>query len=382
MNEHTRLVETVAIPRLNANEDQVLVVRVHVDEGDQVAVGDLLLELETTKATSELLAPAAGRVTGLAIREGQFAEVGARVCTLVPGTVAVDGAPPAEAVTADHGAPRITSKARRRAAELGVDLSLVTPANGRITVADVEAAAAPERDTPTPAVRDADITSARALVFGGGGHAAVVIEALLDRGYLFAGCVDDDDARHGREVLGAVAVVGGRDRLCALQAEGVDVAFIGVGGATSNHSRKAVYEMLVGQGFVLPSLIHPRAYVSAGSTIGPGSVVLPGAVIGPRCQVGANVIVNQGVQLCHDSEVGDHAHLAPGALIAANCRIGRAATIGMGASLLFGTRVGADALVHNNASVVSEVPAEVEVARDGRRTPRTDLADASGVGDG
>jgi sugar O-acyltransferase (sialic acid O-acetyltransferase NeuD family) len=206
------------------------------------------------------------------------------------------------------------------------------------------------------------------VIFGGGGHAAVIVDALAGRGYQVVGCIDDDPRAEGSEVLNGISVLGDRARLPGLLGERVEFAFIGIGGATSNQARSDIFELLCQLGFRLPALIHGAAYVSASSTIGAGTVVLPGAVVGPRCRIGSNVIVNQGAQVCHDTVIGDGCHITPGALIAGDCRIGAATTIGMGAAVLFGTRIGASCLVHNNATVNSNVPDCTEVHRDGLRT--------------
>ena len=205
------------------------------------------------------------------------------------------------------------------------------------------------------------------MVFGGGGQAAVVVDALTGRGYRIVGCIDDDPQAKDTEVLNGVRVLGDRGLLPGLLSEGVEFAFVGVGGATSNQTRVEIFELLHRLGFRLPVLIHPGACISASSTIGAGTVVLPGAVIGPRCRIGRNVIINQGAQVCHDSVIGDGCHITPGALIAGNCRIGTASTVGMGAAVLFGTRIGDSCLVHNNATVNSNVPDRTEVFGDGRR---------------
>lgn len=351
----------VDVPRLNANEDQVLVVRVHVAEGDRVDTGDLMLEVETTKATAEVTAPAAGIVVGLAVKEGQFVEVGVPLCRL-----AEKAASPL-AVSADPGvaAPRkITSKARKRAAELGVDLDRLPAEGGRVSAEDIEALAACGQTASAVVVEPAE---PRAVMFGSGGHAAVVIDALAGQGYRIVGCIDDDPKAKGGGVLNGVGVLGDRTLLPTLLIEGVDFAFIGVGGATSNRARCEIFDLLSNLGFRLPALIHRRAYVSASSTIGAGTVVLPGAVVGPRCRIGSNAIINQGAQVCHDTVVGDGCHVTPGALIAGNCRIGPSSTIGMGAAVLFGTSIGRVCLVHNNATVNTDVPDCSEVFGDGRR---------------
>jgi sugar O-acyltransferase (sialic acid O-acetyltransferase NeuD family) len=353
----------VDVPRLNANEDQVLVVRVHVADGDRVDADDLMLEVETTKATAEVVAPAAGTVADLEVSEGELVDVGVAFCRLTDDAASP---PPrvSEAAGIEHPL-KITSKARKRAAELGVDLDRLPRDGGRVTVEDIEAVAGARDRTATAGC--VEPSEPRALVFGAGGHATVAVDALAGQGYRVVGCIDDDPEAKDAEVLNGVRVLGDRASLPSLLSEGVEFAFVGIGGAISNGARSEVFDVLRQLGFRLPALILGRAYVSASSTMGAGTIVLPGAVIGPRCRIGSNVIINQGAQVCHDVVVGDGCHITPGALIAGNCQIGPSSTIGMGAAVLFGTSIGEACLVHNNATVNSDVPDCTEVFGDGRR---------------
>lgn len=128
----------VLIPRVNANDDQVLIVKLHIAAGDEVQEGDLLAEIETSKATSEILAPAAGRVGEIAFSEGEFADVEALLCSL--SAAAAENVNREPLLGGEASGRKVTAKARRRAAELAVDVDDV-PAepDGRVTVAAVEA---------------------------------------------------------------------------------------------------------------------------------------------------------------------------------------------------------------------------------------------------
>jgi sugar O-acyltransferase (sialic acid O-acetyltransferase NeuD family) len=361
------------VPRLNSNEDQVLVVKLHVQNDDQVEEGALLLEVETTKATAEFRAPAAGRVVDLVVDEGQFVDVGQTI-----GSIATEAAAPTEVEigAALPSPPKISAKAKKLAAQYGLDLAVIPARDGRVTGEDVEAAyrraAGPGQLGGGPAV-----PALRAVIFGGGGHAAVVLEALQGQGYEIVGCVDDDQSFLGSEVLGGTHVIGSRDLLPGLVDNGVAFAFIGVGGALSSEAREDVFRDLAQLGFRLPPVIHPRAYVSASSRLGAATLVLPGAVVGPRCRIGANVIVNQGAQICHDSIVEDGCHVTPGAVIAGGCRIGSCTVIGMTAAIMLGTSVGRECLIHNGAAVNTDVPDRTEVRRDGSRIVRPTSEDGN-----
>jgi pyruvate dehydrogenase E2 component (dihydrolipoamide acetyltransferase) len=130
-------------------------------DGDAVAEGEELVEIETDKATMTYESPAAG-VLAIVMRAGETAPVGAVIARAgaeaVPGpsdgaSAEVASAPsnghepaaPAAAPpsAASSGAPAATPVARRLARQHGVDLAAVSGSGprGRITRADVAAAA-------------------------------------------------------------------------------------------------------------------------------------------------------------------------------------------------------------------------------------------------
>jgi pyruvate/2-oxoglutarate dehydrogenase complex dihydrolipoamide acyltransferase (E2) component len=61
-----------------------LVVAVSVHEGDLVAEGDPLLEVEAEKTTDVIAAPLAGRVVAVHVAAGDEVPVGAQLVTIEP----------------------------------------------------------------------------------------------------------------------------------------------------------------------------------------------------------------------------------------------------------------------------------------------------------
>jgi sugar O-acyltransferase (sialic acid O-acetyltransferase NeuD family) len=296
--------------------------------------------------------------------------VGAALCEIIDENAEAE---PGAAAAADLevGEIAITAKARKAASELGIDLADVRPSNGRIGEAEVRAAAA-IRPTAKAAVsyRFEPTLAAgplrRAVIIGGGGHAACLIDALEGSGYDILGCTDQA-VPVGQHVCGGISVIGTEECLERLLAEGTRYAFIGVGGAQSNEVRRAMFERAVDMGFVMPPVIHPSAIISKSTRIGHGCHILAGASIGPRCTIGNNVIVNQGSIVCHDSVVQDNAHLTPGAILAGGVNVGPMTVVGMGATVLFGVRVGTDCLIHNGAHISANVADSTIVDAQGRR---------------
>lgn len=363
----------IPIPRINANDDQVCIVGLHVAAGDVVQEGDLLAEVETTKATAEIHAPMSGTLVAVACKVGEFVNVGAALCTLSD----TDQGAEAELARDQGEVPSrmVTAKARRRAEKLGVDVDEVKPDDsGRVTVDAVERHARKRVFLSEPTIIS-QLGGQRAVVVGAGGHAAAVIDALAGQGISIVGCVDDNPELQGKEVVSGVKVVGASDALPSMFESGVATAFLGIGGIGEEGQdqigvRVKVIRRLEEIGFSLPAVVSRHAYFGQDSTLGAGTVLFPGAVVGARCRIGAHVIVNQGAQVCHDCTLEDHVHITPGAILGGYCQVGAASIIGMSASLLLRTAVGRHCLVHNNAAIMSDVRDHSEVYADGRRFDR------------
>ncbi len=180
------------LPKLGLTMDEGRIVAWHHAEGDTVREGDVLFEVETDKATMEVAAPASGILRRILVDADRSAPVAELVGLIAdtpdepvdrPSASAVSDAPAteraaaplaSERVSPSLGPPSLSSPsssdrvvaspaARKRAAELGVDLGAVRPGRGaRITTEDVEAAAAAtagpgagERRTPLSRMRHA-----------------------------------------------------------------------------------------------------------------------------------------------------------------------------------------------------------------------------------
>ena len=162
----------VIMPALGMAQETGKVLRWLKAEGDEVAKGEPLMEVETDKVTVEIEAPTDGLLAGLRAAEGAEVPVGQPVAViLAPGEALPENgasaakepetAPVAQAVAAAPiGAPpregrrRLASpKARRLAAEQGIDLDALGEGSGpggALVAADV--ASTPARaSAPAPA---------------------------------------------------------------------------------------------------------------------------------------------------------------------------------------------------------------------------------------
>jgi pyruvate dehydrogenase E2 component (dihydrolipoamide acetyltransferase) len=170
------------LPDLGEGLTEAEIVRVLVAEGDEIKEDQAVLLVETEKAQVELPSPFGGRVATVHVQPGQRVKVGTVLLSFADAGSGARSAAPAAAPSAraagpgpsssPAGAPAATAatglppaatpSTRRLARELGVDLARVrgTGAGGRISDEDVRAAAggraappaaaAPGKPSPTP----------------------------------------------------------------------------------------------------------------------------------------------------------------------------------------------------------------------------------------
>ncbi|MET0449178.1 MAG: dihydrolipoamide acetyltransferase family protein [Aeromicrobium sp.] len=161
------------LPDVGEGLTEAEIVSWRVSVGDVVEVNDVLVEIETAKSLVELPSPFAGEVTALLVAEGDTVEVGRPIIAIGGGgepEPEPESAPERQAMLVGYGPRAETSVRRRRsvaepvaavepaseparrplarppvrklAKDLGVDLTALATADGIITRADVEAAAA------------------------------------------------------------------------------------------------------------------------------------------------------------------------------------------------------------------------------------------------
>src|SRR5581483_6918033 len=130
------------LPDLGEGLTEGEVARWLVEEGDDVAEDQPLVEIATDKTTVEIPSPAAGTVAQILVGEGEVVPVGT-VLVVIGGDAGA------------HAGPQATPAVRRLARELGVDLEAVRGSGpgGRITDADVRAAAPAPADGRRERVR-------------------------------------------------------------------------------------------------------------------------------------------------------------------------------------------------------------------------------------
>ncbi|HXJ13051.1 MAG TPA: dihydrolipoamide acetyltransferase family protein [Candidatus Limnocylindrales bacterium] len=177
---------SVVMPALEMAQENGKLLAWRKKEGERVAKGEPLLEIETDKAVVEIEAPGDGILAGITADVGAVIPVGETIAWLVapgekPPAKAVTAAPAARATSAAQAAAaapaqvrsaaaagaaaQISPKARRLAKELGVEIAGIhgTGPDGTITSEDVQAAANAKGSAAPAAATAAGVTATEPL---------------------------------------------------------------------------------------------------------------------------------------------------------------------------------------------------------------------------
>ena len=200
----------ILMPALSPTMEEGTLAKWHVKEGDTVASGDILAEIETDKATMEFEAVDEGTIGKIMIAEGSEGvkvnaviavlledgesadDIGTAAAAPAPAAAAPAAASPAPAEASPAAAPAAPQKdgnrvfasplARRIAADKGVDLAALQGSgpHGRIVKADVEAA---QPGTQAAPAAKADAPKAAAAAMASGPSTEAVLKQYADRPY-------------------------------------------------------------------------------------------------------------------------------------------------------------------------------------------------------
>jgi 2-oxoglutarate dehydrogenase E2 component (dihydrolipoamide succinyltransferase) len=159
-------VTNIVVPELGESVVEARVARWLKNEGDQVAAGEALVELETEKIDLEVSADRAGVLTSIKHAAGADVKVGEVLALLDPSKAAAAPAAAAPAASAAPVAapaaatPKATPTARNVAREHDVKIEAIPAAGPRVTKQDVRefvagASAAPAPPAPAAAAKPA-----------------------------------------------------------------------------------------------------------------------------------------------------------------------------------------------------------------------------------
>ena len=187
------------------------------------------------------------------------------------------------------------------------------------------------------------------LIFGAGGHAKVVIDALLASGCRIIGCYDDNPSLRGVELVPGVRVVGGSSTIVSDWRTGQKV-IVAIGENRIRRRLSSRWELEYGV------VSAPSVVLGSGVTIGAGSMLLPSATVNIDTTVGTHAILNTSCSIDHDCRIGNYAHIAPGCTLGGTVTVEEGTFLGVGTRVIPGIRIGRWSIVGAGTVVTKDLP--------------------------
>ncbi len=192
------------------------------------------------------------------------------------------------------------------------------------------------------------------VILGGGGHAKVLIDALIKNSFMVLGYTDPQPELSGVKNL-AIPWLGNDEIIFEYSQQSI-LLVNGIGSINSTLKRCQLFNRFKEKGYMYTNVIHPSAVIATNVSLQEGVQIMAGVVIEVDSVIGNNSIINTKASINHDCWIGDHVHIAPGVTLSGNVRVGESSHIGAGATIIQNLNIGRNCLIGAGAVVVNDIP--------------------------
>lgn len=191
------------------------------------------------------------------------------------------------------------------------------------------------------------------LIIGAGGHSKVVYDLIKSTNeYNDVEFLDDKlesikfDSNY-KAVLGKIDLIKNNEIK-----QKFNYAFVGLG---DSHLRSKIGKRLLDNGFILPNLKHPKAYIAKSAKLGIGNIFLVNSIIQAEVVINDFVIINNAASVDHDCEIGEAVHICPGVNIAGGVKIAKNTFIGLGSNIINNINIGENVIIGAGSLVINDI---------------------------
>lgn len=340
----------INIPKDSTSDTKVKLIQIFKVNGEEISVGDLLCEIETSKAITEIESQFEGYVYFL-VKETSEIEVGSPIC-IVSGSIIPEKnliALKDKLIKKEKpNSERVISKKAKVLIEkhdINVDSIPDEVISEKIIINYIDKMALKEKVNYS--FKENDIA-----IYGIGGHAGMCIDIVLkNKEFNLVGFLDDNKINDSCYNLNFLGDINDLDHLISC---GLNNLIIGIGFINDLKKREKIFESIYSK-LNIPSIIHPSAIIEDTAIIKNGCQIMAGAIIGSNVIVGENCIINSGAIVSHNAVIDDTSHITPGATIAGHVSIGKRVTVGMCATIYIGLSISDDTVINNNERIIKNI---------------------------
>lgn len=191
-------------------------------------------------------------------------------------------------------------------------------------------------------------------LLGGGGHAGVLLDILLDSGGEVAGVISPDPIS-SRKVFGGIARFASDDEFKAAFDSAEVLVVNGIGPTPKGTLRQRIQSIYEELGFEFAEVISPAAVISKFAHVDSSVQIMAGAALQSGVVLGKASVINTRAVLDHDCQLGRYVHVASSATLCGGVVVADNAYIGANATIFPGVHIGRDAIVGAGAVVKTNV---------------------------
>lgn len=346
--------EHINLPIIDVNEEEATITERLFKDGDSVKKGDIILVVENTKATKDVIATKNGYIL-YQCKEFDTRKNGDTIAVIFDSIdelnrykeendrgVGTDKVAGELAVSA-------TKKAIALAEKLGINISDVVAekGGGLIKEKDVELYAASVGNNSM--MNDAPnftLKRERVVIIGAGNGAEVVIDILLDYPDVEIVGLVDDNVKVFRNYNIPVLDCGIKDFPDKYGSDFYDSVIISIGANLKSMGlRRSIFEKYKAKGVKFTNAIAKSAEIRRGAQIGEGNIIGAGCYIGTLTKIGDNNSISYGANIGHHNIVGSHNLIAPGVFTSGADKIGDSCIIPAGVSIINRVSIGDKVIV-------------------------------------
>lgn len=323
----------VTIPFLGANDDNCLVVDILIDNGVFVKRGQILFVIETTKSAIDVEADTDGFFFScLSVGDRKkYGELVAIISKLeTEKEVALEELKKSNHVL-ENEVGRMTKKAELIIQKQGINRDALIKFSAGQEINEAMVTKYLSDFLVNDKKRGFKNSVERIAIVGGvaGGGALIIIDALLNNSTQVAtGVYDNNQAFHGKNVLG-IPVIGGEEKMLADYKEGkfdsIVIAF-----NRDLNERQSTYDSYKTLKLPFANVIEASVKFRSGVEIGEGNVILANSYVAACTIIGNNNFISSNVCLEHGNIVGSHNAFGPGVFTSGNVVIKNKIRFGTG----------------------------------------------------
>ncbi len=357
----------VIIPKENVSDNEYKIVSIAKNYNDFVKSGELIGEIESSKAIIELFAEHAGYFYS-DLKAGDIIGVG-EVFGVLNDIEFIERplirvlAEPSENLTVGNAI--ITKKAQELILKYNVPIDeLVNLMGDKEIISERDILKHldgnfVELEGVELAAKYSSFTSKklkRIAIIGAGASAIQTIDLMLSIGEYVPACIFDDTPYKIQKKLLGVPIL---DRIdfesIAKYYEDSYFDQVIVAIPSSIPFRAKVYEGLKDRRLPFANLIHESVYLGLNVEIGDGNIILPHCHIGSCTRIGNNNFITSMSSIEHNNEVGDHCTFGPGVMLSGTVTVGNRVKFGTGIFVEPYVKIGDNAVISSGCILTKNV---------------------------